>query len=489
MLLLDQSNIESMENVRLVLNPPVKKGPAARKEKPWEFRGARASSLVYWDGCYRMYYTVSRGNESKCLAFLTSCDGITWERPDLQTVDFDGSKANNLVDIEGQNPNETCVFIDPQGPPEHRFKLICHYQHEGGMYLMTSPDGLSFKRVPGYLLQMIADNHMSAFYDPRVNKYRIYLRGWDKTRPCAPMPGSRVVSLAETDDLFKPLPVDVNATDRWPLSPKFSMPEHGHSGLRKIHLELPMVMRCDATDPPQAGLYQGAVVQYFSETYVGFPSLYYKYPWPPEGFINDGVLYIQFASSHDGVNWSRELRGSYVRLDLPSGSTTKTIHLLVGMVPHSHYLNQYYVGGNRTHGQGRLPNQPKPKRNHSKSEGSPLFYRLEQRLDGFVSADSEYTGGTLITKPFTLATSCLKLNIDTSASGVAHAALLDEDSTAIPGYGLEDCARIQGNDTEYRVTWKDKKDLSEVAGKKVKLMLKSRGSKLYSIDYESEGAS
>ena len=80
-----------------------------------------------------------------------------------------------------------------------------------------------------------------------------------------------------------------------------------------------MVMRCDENDPPQAGLYQGAVVQYFSDAYVGFPSLYYKYPWPPEGFINDGVLDIQFASSHNGINWSREHRGSYVRLDLPDG--------------------------------------------------------------------------------------------------------------------------------------------------------------------------
>ena len=477
LLFFDNRHIESAENVTLTLNPPAKVGPCLHIEEEWEMKGARAHCVVEWQGQYRLYYKVGLGNDRSALAIAVSDEGITWERPDLGVVEFNGSTENNLVELDGR-PNEVCVFVDPTGPDEHRFKLVCHSPAEGGMYLMTSPDGLTFKRAPGHLLQFITDNNNSSFYDPRIGKYVIYLRGWDRSRAMPPIEGTRSILRAETDDLFKPIRFDENAPDQWHVSPKWTDIVDG--GLRRMNRELPTVMGCDDLDLPNMGLYQAAAMQYLPEAYVAFPSLYYSYPWPPEGdFINDGVLDLQFASSRDGIEWRRDFRGSYVRLDLPDGPCTKMMHMLAGMVPHGHRVSQYYVGARRTHGEGRTAKDVKVER--PTNLGDPIAHRLEQRLDGFVSADSAYTGGTLLTTPFTLEHERLALNIDTSASGDARAALLDESGGATPGFGLEDSDRIQGNDTRYTITWRGNGDLPRLVGKKIKLLLRSRSAKLFAV--------
>lgn len=480
MLFLDDLHIEYMQNVTLKMNPPKKAGPALFIETEWELASAHPSCLVRWNNEWRLYYSSQTNEGKKTLAFLTSPDGVNWTRPELGVVPFDGSKANNLVAVEDESFGEFCVFVDPVAPDEERFKMVCHQQAGGGVWALSSPDGLSFKRIPGHLLKFIADNNMNAFYDERIGRYVLYLRGWNRQRTIPPITGSRCVVRAETDDLHKPLPYDLNAPDPWPLSPKWTDIIDG--GLRRINRELHIAMTCDEFDPPEGGLYQGAVVHYLPEAYVGFPTMYFSYPPPPEGqFINDGVLDAQFAASRDGVTWRRDFRGSYVRLDLPDGPVTKAMHLLTGMVPNGYLLNQYYYGGRYTHGYGRIKKDVFIGKKEKKKMGDPFCHRLEQRLDGFVSADSAYTGGTLVTKPFVIESDELRLNIDTSASGVARAALLDDNGGAIPGFGLEDCDRIQGNDTYYVPTWKGSGDVSRLKGRKVKLVIESRSSKLFAV--------
>ena len=477
LLFFDHEHIGCMEDVGLTMNPPIKRGPCLHLEKDWELGGTRPLCIVEWQGSWRFYYRVSLGEDNSCLGIAVSSDGIDWERPDLGVVDFDGSKANNLVSTDLLRANEGCVFVDPSAPDEHRFKMIGHSQEEHGMFVLTSPDGLRFTRHPGNLLPFIMDNHSTSFYDSRIGKYVIYSRGWDRDRPIPPLDGSRTVIRIETDNLFVPLPFDENAPNPWPPSKK--QEGLGHYGMRRVNKELPSVISPDDLDPPEADIYQAAGVQYLPDAYLAFPSLYYHHPWYPEGFINDGYLDLQFASSRDGIGWRRDFRGGYVRLDLPEGPCTKMMHMLVGMIPNGDRLSQYHVGGRRSHGEGRTPDawserQP-PKL------GDPMVFRLEQRMDGFVSADSAYSGGILVTKPFELKSKTLKINIDTSASGDAFAALVGEDSSTIPGFEVTDSDRIQGNNTQYELSWKGGSDLSRFVGKRIKLLLKSRHAKLFAV--------
>ncbi len=477
-LFVDRRDLERTQDVRQRLHPPEKRGPCLVVEKEWELGGVRASSIVRWQDGYRLYYEVALPDGRHCMAFAVSHDGIRWERPELDAVEFSGSRRNNLVDVCEHPFNESCVFVDPSAPEEERFKLVAHSPSQGGMFLFTSPDGIRFTRRPGHLLRFILDNHMTAFYDERTRRCRIYTRGWDRSRGIPPMPGSRCVVLAETDDLSRPVPFDADAPDRWEPQPKWLDTEW--SGIRRVNRELPIVLRCDADDPPEAGLYQGAVVHYLPELYLAFPSVYYTYPWPPEGrFINDGVLDIQFASSRDGLCWSRDIREPYVRLDLPDGPASRMLHMLAGIVPAGCSLNQYCIGGRHTHGEGRTDKDVKVTR--ETRPGDPIALRLEQRMDGFVSAESPYTGGVLVTAPFRLHSPELRLNIDTSASGVARAALLGEDNSPLEGFGADRCERIQGNSTGMTVRWKPPADTAALRGRTVRLLLESRATRLFAV--------
>lgn len=483
LLFFDTHHIDSLDRVTLTMNPPEKRGSCINMEKKWEIGHCRVCNIVYFDGAYRLYYTVNPKDFGKALAFVVSRDGIHWERPNLGAVTFDRSKSNNLCDFDGvKDYGETCVFVDPNAPDSERLKCICHHPWQG-LWCMVSPDGIHWKRGhEGYLTNRGTDNNMTVFWDETIGKYRVYLRGGDKSRSIMGWAGSRSVVYAETEDILEPLVMDEFAPDchsfgyeRPGLDGKPVRPRAG------IYKELPTVMRMDESDPPEADLYQAAGVHYAPNVYLAFPTLYYHYPGPPEGFRNDGWLDLQFAASRDGRLWRRDFRGSYVRLDMTGGQAWKQMHMAIGMVPQGNSLFQYYMGGRRSHGEGRTDQDPNASKTRHWEDGDPIAFRLEQRLDGFVSADSAYTGGSLLTRPFVLKSDQLAINIDTSASGDAYAALYDERGLEFKGFGIEDSLRIQCNDVRHVLTWRGKSDLRKLKGKKVRLMLKSRNAKLYAI--------
>jgi hypothetical protein len=490
LLFFDTHHIDSLDRVSLTMNPPEKRGPCLAGEKKWELGSCRACNVIYYDGSYRLYYTASPKGGPRALAFAVSQDGINWERPKLGAVTFGGSKANNLCDFGGVTDyGETCVFVDPHGPPEQRVKCTCHHPWQG-LWVMVSPDGIHWKRGhEGLLLHRGTDNNMTVFWDETIGKYRVYLRGGDKSRSIMGWAGSRSVVYTETEDITEPLQIDEFAPD--PHFYGYERPGPGGKPVRPmpgIYKELPTVMRMDESDPPEADMYQAAAVHYAPNAYVAFPTLYYHYPPPPEGFRNDGWLDLQFAASRDGRLWRRDFRGSYVRLDMTGGQAWKSMHMVIGAVPTERSLYQYYVGGKRSHGEGRTDKDPNASKVRHWEPGDPIAFRLEQRLDGFVSADSDYTGGSLLTRPFRLNAKQLAVNIDTSASGDAHAALIDESGLEIKGLGLEESDRIQCNDTKHVLTWRGKSDLAKLKGKTVRLLLKSRNAKLFAVYPETPSA-
>lgn len=481
-LFFDTHEIDSLEDTQLTLNPPQKRGQCLSIEEPWEMGHCRGCNVIYFDGAYRLYYTISSKDSGRGLAFAVSDDGVNWTRPNLGAVEFKGSKSNNIVSFDSPDFGETCVFVDPHGPDEHRVKCICHHPWQG-LWLMTSPDGIHFKRGhEGFLLERGTDNNMTVFWDETIGKYRVYLRGGDKRRSIMGWAGSRSVVYTETEDIHEPLQIDEFAPDphyygyeRPGLDGKPVRPKAG------IFRELPTVMGMDDKDPAEADLYQAAAVHYAPNAYLAFPTLYFHYPGPPEGFMNDGWLDLQFAASRDGRLWRRDLRGSYVRLDMTGEGAWKQMHMLIGMVPRDRSLYQYYMGSKLSHGEGRTPEDRMATKVRHWGPGDPIAFRIEQRMDGFVSADSAYTGGSILTRPFRLNSSQLAVNMDTSASGAAYAALYDGNGFEIKGFSLEESDLIQCNDTRRILTWRQRSDVSRLKGKQIRLMIRSRNTKLYAV--------
>ena len=130
-LFIDDALIAEAENVTLTMNPPRKTGERCIvADKPWESHRVCAYNTVIEDGVYKMWYDAIAQDGSRWLCYATSTDGVHWEKPDLGLVEFDGSKANNIVfppERRGHEPG--CVFIDtnpdcPTGRARHVRLLV-----------------------------------------------------------------------------------------------------------------------------------------------------------------------------------------------------------------------------------------------------------------------------------------------------------------------------------------------------------------------------
>ena len=121
---------------------------------------------------------------------------------------------------------------------------------------------------------------------------------------------------------------------------------------------------------------------------------------------------------------------------------------------------------------------------NKKRKGKNGLFRLIQRLDGFVAAEFPYTGAEMVTLPFTFEGNRLELNIDTEATGYGQVGFLDVKGNPIPGFSVDDCIYINGDFIGTELEWLDKgEDVSELAGKPVRLHFRMRGCRLYAMQF------
>ena len=69
-----------------------------------------------------------------------SDDGLTWRRPHLGVVTFEGSKLNNIVwDFHGAS-----VFKDDTAPPHRRYQAVGFCRRYRNVFLISSADGIQW---------------------------------------------------------------------------------------------------------------------------------------------------------------------------------------------------------------------------------------------------------------------------------------------------------------------------------------------------------
>ena len=452
-LFLDDFLLETVENARLTVHPPRFDALVLIADQPWESGGITSYGNVLWDPSteeYRLYYVpvcweVSPGF---CLALAISKDGIHWRKPALGMIEWKGSKDNNIV-IWGQR--EGTVFVDPNAAPDRRYAFISS-EPNLKTRLFTSPDGIRFTMQDILISSHHSDSQISSFWDASAGRYFHYPRVIHR--------GTRAVGLVTT----------ASADEPWPES-------------------IPMVMAPDERDPAGLDLYTNACQRYAlaKNAYVGFPTPYYHYNAEGRAYLNaptlalggktnDGTIETQLATSRDGRHWTR-YRTPYVPVGNYDGLEVKVAMVIPGILHEKGKLYQYFMGYTFTHGNTQV--------RYGKG-GRELggVFRVEQRVDGFLSLAFDYEGGAVITKPFTFSGSRLLLNIDTSASGEARVAILDAEGNALPGYGLDNARYINGDYLEKAVEWRDgQTDVSLLSGKPLRLCFACRGTHLYAFRF------
>jgi hypothetical protein len=212
-LVLDDRVIERTDNAWLALGPVEKHpgNPLFDEDKPWEIRFDNLYANVLRDesdGLYKCWYSPfivdlsakglplaqrkstryqpPRGREMG-VCYAMSRDGLKWEKPELNLVEFEGSKANNLL-LRG--PHGAGVFTDPGDPdPQRRYKMF-----HAGDALRFSADGLRWSdplRCAG--IQSRGDTHNNMLRVPGEDRYVGFVRLREG--------GQRVVGRTESADL------------------------------------------------------------------------------------------------------------------------------------------------------------------------------------------------------------------------------------------------------------------------------------------------
>lgn len=182
------------ERATLKLHPPRKTGQRLlESSEPWENATLNWFSVLrdgdryrLWYECYDVAGWPTPDDTSFCYA--ESRDGIHWKRPRLGLTEYQGSTDNNILfrQVGGgthrSRVHGTCVFLDPAAPPEERYKAVSQGQFRGRgdrpYYIagMTSPDGLSWRRLPEPIGDDFADSQYSGFRDPATGRYWLYGR-------------------------------------------------------------------------------------------------------------------------------------------------------------------------------------------------------------------------------------------------------------------------------------------------------------------------
>ncbi len=505
---IDNRFLEFSRGVRLHVHPPRKTGELSiAQEHPWESRRVGLYGTVLKVGeTYHMWYESlanfdrddagnhtlkverDRSGWQRFMCYARSRDGITWEKPNLGLVEFEGSRKNNIVAGHGAAGIEKqaygMVFLDPNAPPAERFRLVVRLRGGGRnqLNLYSAPDGIHFRPTYERVLSYRDDrrHHLDTyniiFWDDRIRKYVAYVRR------NAPGPGQHRTN-ARSESL---------RLDRFPDI------EDSALSLSPDRLDLHHFDPVSRTRVPVADFYTSIVVKYpwAQDAYYAFPSLYYHYDgrflheFREETPHNTGANDIRFAASRDGIAWNRYDRRPFVELGMDGEFDTRDSYMVHGVVPalNGREMYLYYSGKDMLHawGWGDRRNRLIREAGLAPDREMAAISRLVLRRDGFISVRADYLGGEFTTPLLSFRGSELVLNVNTSAGGIARVAVLDSDFRPLDGYSLEDCDRIHTtNRIERRVSWNGKSDLSSLAGRPVRLHFELRDLDLYGFRFRN----
>jgi hypothetical protein len=400
--------------------------PVLVADKPWEGTMAYLYGTVLprEDGPgYRMWYHSWAEGEYRKL-YAVSADGLKWEKPDLGIVTYKGSTKNNLLFRRTHEDHTPQVIHTPwEADPQRRYKLI-NYDYGrtppkntvSGYYGALSPDGIHWTDVPqnpvlrdpGDVGCFVWDQHTKRYlgYPKKFTDVRGFRRrcvGFSETTTFESWPESRMVLIPDEYD------------DRWVSKPGQHTDFYGLSGFA------------------------------YESMYIGFLWIFRI----TDG-NNDGPIFVELVSSHDGVDWIREEEPRTPILPLgPTGSWDGGMvftpnHPLV----ESDTIKLYYGGINVTHGAG-------------KEAGAIGLATL--RKDGFASLDAGGAAGTITTKRLLGAAGPLRVNYK-AAGGSLKVEVLDENGKALPGFSRDDCEPLNGDSVDQVVRWKGSSEVPRQTG-------------------------
>ena len=514
-LFVDSLFIEACEGVHHCMNPPWQTGEELLvADRPWEsgMRLGSYNSIVYdesYDGPrFRLWYDIYSEKdvaEFRAVAYAESEDGVHFEKPVLNLVEWNGSRQNNFVipdDLSFMTVGGGSVALDenPACPPGERYKSWSkgYGRFKGALagphQVWYSPDGLRWKRYEKPVTGLReADTQSTWFWDADTGRYAGYTREWVRFGP-GKHDKTRMASYNESDDMltWENTQIVLRTDELDPGGSLEALVRRYEEALRRdlgqagrdsaaaaaAAAEAAAAAAAAAGDIAVTGgrpmdIYGPGVFKYAEadRVYIALFSAYYH--WREDG---PHTADVQLAVSRNGRRFQRlGDRRPFLRLG-PSGSFySKWIWACPKPVRVKDELWFYYLGSNVDHS-GRPDPEAKAPRH--------AISRAIMRLDGFVSLDARYAGGYVTTPALLFTGDELRLNVDTSAGGTVRVELQDERGAPIPGYSLADADELNGNSVRMPVSWRGgNRSVAHLSGRPVKLHFSMRDCKLYAFQF------
>ncbi|MHC4144552.1 MAG: alpha/beta hydrolase family protein, partial [Planctomycetota bacterium] len=378
--------------------------------------------------------------------YAESSDGVHIIKPKLDLFAIKGSKSNNVI-LAGAAPvhHNFSPFLDarPGVPAGERFKALGGTQ-KSGLIAYVSADGVRWKRLreEPVFTKGLFDSQNVSFWSEAEQCYLCYFRTWTGTG----YGGFRSVSRTASKDFLswtEPVEMSFGNTPR-----EHIYTNQTHSYFRAPHIYISVAARF---------LPGRQVLSAEEAKRVNVNPNYFK-------DCSDAVL---MTSRGDNV-YNRTFMEGFIRPGVG----------LQNWVSRSNYpaLNVVQTG----------PDEMSLYVQHDYAQPTAHLRRYSLRLDGFVSLNAPYKGGSMTTKPLVFTGNQLVLNFATSAPGFVRVEIQDTEGKPIPGYSLDESRELIGNYIEHPASWKHGTDVSALAGRPVRLRFVMKDADLYSLKFRSD---
>jgi hypothetical protein len=436
---------------------PVKyeKNPVLKPETVIEHSGVNGLAVagpksggLWWNPEKKLFELWYEAGWVSTIAYATSRDGLTWERPNLPL-----KAGTNQILPDTVKPDSWTVVRDYRTTdPKQAYKV---FLRGGGnrdrARAFVSENGIDWGTP---IDSGITGDRSTMFYNP-FRKVWVYSLRWSS-------PGGRSRAYWECDDFLQGM--------QW-------LPDEPMPWARTDSLDLPDPR---IGDKPQ--LYNLDAVAYES-IMLGFFEILHG---PPNDVNaakglpkNTG---LNFAYSRDGFHWHRPDRTMAINSEQRPVWDRGYVQSLGNIcVVRGDKLWFYYIG---FAGDENLKfGDPKIKMTSSMQSG--LYANAATgvaflRRDGFISLNAYAKSGTLTTRPVTFSGKHLFVNLD-APQGTLIAEALDMHGKPIEPFTFTNSVPISGDSTLQQMRWSGGDDLSPLAGRAVRFCFKLTNGKFYAF--------
>jgi hypothetical protein len=477
----------------ILLHHPVPRNVVLEADEGWEGNGTNYITVFKDGDRYRMYYRAGhysyiggkdRPNRKDIYCYAESMDGIYWKKPVLEIINWGGSFKNNIIlDSIGNHAFSPFLDRNPDCSPDAKYKALGWGGGEHGLYAFKSADGIHWTLMNEnpVVTKGAFDSQNLAFWDTEKKEYRCYVRDFrNKTQ------GS--VSLINAA-------IDAGRDIRTAVSKDF------------IHWTEPEFVSYEAnTDPggtvpnikaiPKgyptgrvSELYTNQVIPYYRSPglFIGFPTRYVDKGWTTSAKLLPRFDYRQTRAADSRREGTAITEGMIMSSRNGDHFTIwPEAFLRPGLRKYdTWFYGDMYQNWGLVETPSDIEDAPAEISMYATEktlqETGVRIRRYTIRVDGFVSLHAPLAGGELITRPFTFSGSKFHLNVSTSAAGSVKVEIQQPDGKAIPGFSLDDCEEIYGDDLDRQVMWKSGADLAKLQGIAVRLRITIKDGDVYSF--------